>query len=366
MVVRLLNVTKSFGTLPAVDNLSLDIKQGEFLTLLGPSGCGKTTTLRLISGFESPDSGSILIEDTDVSSVPPFRRNVNTVFQSYALFPHMTIFDNVAYGLVLKKVSKPVIQTRVMELLERVGLVEKAHSLPRQLSGGQMQRIALIRALINEPKVLLLDEPLGALDAKLRKAMQIELKHVHERLGITFVYVTHDQEEALVMSDRIAVMNQGAIAQLGSPEEIYARPTSEFVADFVGTSNFIRGRTGKHNDRGPRIVIVDGCGEFQVPLLTNVSAGVPITLGIRSHNIKVIPAEQGATKGVNAVAATIEEIIYAGAMIKLVLKLPDGQTILLEDLSDAGRVDYSTFRPGQDLKIELSPSALIPFSGRPA
>jgi len=363
LVVRILNVTKSFGKLRAVDNLSLDIEQGEFLTLLGPSGCGKTTTLRLISGFETPDSGSIFLEDADVSSVPPFRRNVNTVFQSYALFPHMTIFDNVAYGLVLKKLSKSVIKTRVMELLERVGLAEKAHSLPRQLSGGQMQRIALIRALINEPKVLLLDEPLGALDAKLRKAMQIELKHVHERLGITFVYVTHDQEEALVMSDRIAVMDKGSIAQLGSPEDIYSRPKSEFVADFVGTSNFIRGRAGKHNGDGPRTVIVEGCGELQVPLLINAGTDAPVTLGIRSHNVKISPAQDGTATPANAVTATIEEVIYAGAMVKLVLKLADGQTLLLEDLSDTGRLDRSSLQTGLKLKVELNPLALIPFTG---
>ena len=276
----------------------------------------------------------------------------------------MTIFDNVAYGLVLKKVPKPVIQKRVMELLERVGLVDKARNLPRQLSGGQMQRIALIRALINEPKVLLLDEPLGALDAKLRKAMQIELKHVHDRLGITFVYVTHDQEEALVMSDRIAVMDKGSIAQLGSPEEIYAHPTSEFVADFVGASNFIRGRAGPNNVGGSRTVIVDGCGEFQVPLLQSVAADTPVTLGIRSHAIKVIPEDHEPGIAVNAVKATIEEVIYAGAMVKLLLKLPDGQTILVEDLSDGSRVDHSTVRPGQALTIDLTPSALIPFSGK--
>ncbi len=240
--VELETVTKRYGDVVAVDSVTLNIAEGEFFSLLGPSGCGKTTTLRLIAGFEMPTSGSVRIRGREMGTTPPFKRPVNTVFQSYALFPHMTVTQNIAFGLEMSKVPRDEIKRRVAEALEMVRLPEMAGRRPRQLSGGQRQRIALARALVNRPQVLLLDEPLGALDLKLRKAMQLELKALQEQVGITFIYVTHDQEEALTMSDRIAVINQGRVYQVGSPLEIYEQPASRFVADFIGETNFLEGR----------------------------------------------------------------------------------------------------------------------------
>src|SRR6478735_3404900 len=239
--VALQSVTKRFDTLVAVDDLSLELLGGEFFTLLGPSGCGKTTTLRMIAGFEQPSEGQIRIEGADVAGLP-HRRPTNTVFQSYALFPHLSVQDNVAFGLKRKRVPRAEIGRRVEAELERVGLSTEARRRPAQLSGGQQQRVALARALVNLPKVLLLDEPLGALDLKLRKGLQLELKRIQQDVGITFVYVTHDQEEALTMSDRIAVMNRGRVEQCAGPEEIYERPATTFVAGFIGVSNLMPGR----------------------------------------------------------------------------------------------------------------------------
>lgn len=239
LAVDLVNVTKQFGTFRAVEQLSLGIRDGEFFSLLGPSGCGKTTTLRMIAGFEQPTTGEIFLYGQPVTAVPASRRPVNTVFQSYALFPHLTVAQNVAFGLEMKKVARPEIDRRVRESLELIQLPQLANRYPRQLSGGQQQRVALARALVNEPEVLLLDEPLGALDLKLRKAMQLELKQIQARVGITFIYVTHDQEEALTMSDRIAVMNEGVVQQVGTPRQIYEHPLNRFVADFIGESNFV-------------------------------------------------------------------------------------------------------------------------------
>lgn len=235
------NVNRIFGDVRAVDNVSFSVREGEFFSMLGPSGSGKTTCLRLVAGFELPDAGQIIIHSDDVSGVPPYRRNVNTVFQDYALFPHMSILDNVAYGLMVRKVNKQTRQQRARDMLATVQLEHVAMRKPGQLSGGQRQRIALARALINEPRVLLLDEPLGALDLKLREAMQIELKALQRKLGITFIYVTHDQQEALGMSDRVAVFNNGKIEQIDTPQALYEKPQTAFVANFVGTSNILHG-----------------------------------------------------------------------------------------------------------------------------
>jgi spermidine/putrescine transport system ATP-binding protein len=237
--VELRGVTKRYGEIAAVDDLSLGVRHGEFLSLLGPSGCGKTTTLRLIAGFEHPDEGSLLLGGEDVSNRPPYKRNVNTVFQSYALFPHLNVLENVGYGLKQRRVNRAARERRAREALDLVRLPRLEARKPRELSGGQQQRVALARALVMEPRVLLLDEPLGALDLKVRRELQIELKRIQERVGITFVYVTHDQEEAMVMSDRVAVMNRGRIEQLDAPREIYDRPASQFVAEFIGETNLI-------------------------------------------------------------------------------------------------------------------------------
>jgi putative spermidine/putrescine transport system ATP-binding protein len=239
--VRLENVHKRFGDVVAVDGVSLDIADGEFFSMLGPSGSGKTTTLRMIAGFEEPSAGRIILHGRDITGVPPFDRDVNTVFQDYALFPHMTVGDNVGYGLVVRKVSPAVRRERVIEALRMVRLTGYEKRRPSQLSGGQRQRVALARALVNRPRVVLLDEPLGALDLKLREEMQIELKAIQQEMGITFIYVTHDQEEALTMSDRLAVFNLGRIEQIGSPAEVYEHPSTTFVAGFVGTSNLLTG-----------------------------------------------------------------------------------------------------------------------------
>ena len=352
--VRLVDVTKSFGALQAVRSLSLDIEEGEFLTLLGPSGCGKTTTLRLVSGFETPDAGTIAIAGELVNHLPAFKRNVNTVFQSYALFPHMTVFENVAYGLSLKRVDRATIRRRVGEMLERVGLPEKAQSLPRQLSGGQMQRIALARALINEPRVLLLDEPLGALDAKLRKQMQVELKQVHRTLGITFIYVTHDQEEALAMSDRIAVMSDGRIMQLDAPDAVFERPNTRFVADFVGASNFLTATAGP----GGTLTLPGGLA-LQSAFGTPAAPGSAVDFAIRPQKVRLL-ADAGDGLS-NRTPATVREVIYVGAWIRVLAELPDGTLLTLEDLPDRMAIDYRALQPGQAVTLRLPPEALLRF-----
>ena len=267
--VRLESVVKRYGDVVAVDGIDLEVRDGEFFSMLGPSGSGKTTTLRMIAGFEIPTTGRVLLHGADVTETPPFDRDVNTVFQDYALFPHMTVGDNVAYGLMVRKVPKPERVTRVTEALRMVRLVGYEGRKPSQLSGGQRQRVALARSLVNRPRVLLLDEPLGALDLKLREEMQIELKEIQQQVGITFIYVTHDQEEALTMSDRLAVFNNGKIEQVGAPADVYERPKTRFVAGFVGTSNLltgavaetILGRTGTFTVRPEKIHIADPATE---------------------------------------------------------------------------------------------------------
>ena len=262
IIVRLRDIEKNYGGKSVIDHLNLDVAQGEFLTLLGPSGCGKTTTLRMIGGFEDTDGGQIFLEDKDVAGKAPNHRDVNTVFQSYALFPHMNVFDNVAFGLVEKKVPKAEIKKRVDEMIELVQLQGMEKRMPSQMSGGQKQRVAIARALVNRPKVLLLDEPLGALDLKLRKQMQFELKELQKKLKITFIYVTHDQEAALTMSDRIAVMNEGRIEQLGTPVEIYNHPKTKFVADFIGESNIFEAYI--EEKKGNRISLVMESGKVEL------------------------------------------------------------------------------------------------------
>ncbi|MCS6848717.1 MAG: ABC transporter ATP-binding protein, partial [Anaerolineae bacterium] len=274
------DVSKVFGDVIAVDHVSMGIRQKEFFAMLGPSGCGKTTSLRMIAGFERPTSGEIYIDGKAMGNTPPFHRNVNTVFQSYALFPHMTVEQNVGFGLEMKGVSRSEIIRRVGEALELVRLPQMAKRYPRQMSGGQQQRVALARALVNRPKVLLLDEPLGALDAKLRKEMQIELKTLQREVGITFIFVTHDQEEALTMSDRIAVFSKGKVLQIGTPLEIYERPTTRFVADFIGETNFLEGKVQEVNGEFAS-VIVDGGRRFVGRAMDGVRPGVQAVVSVR-------------------------------------------------------------------------------------
>lgn len=289
-IIELKNITKIFDdSFAAVEEFNLEVKRGEFVTFLGPSGCGKTTTLRMIAGFEIPTSGEILLNGKDISQMPPNKRPINTVFQRYALFPHLNIFDNIAFGLKLKKLPKADIVKKVKKVLEMVDLEGFEDRKVQTLSGGQQQRIAIARALVNEPEILLLDEPLGALDLKMRKEMQLELKNMHERLGITFIYVTHDQEEALTMSDKIVVMSEGKIQQIGTPEDIYNEPKNAFVADFIGESNIFNGiMTGKMKVRF--------CGaEFEC--LDDVEHGTKIDAVVRPEDVIITTPEQGAIKG---------------------------------------------------------------------
>ena len=341
--VELLDVTKVFENgVVAVDRVSLQIYQGEFFSLLGPSGCGKTTTLRMIAGFEHPTAGEVLIEGRRMGHTPPFRRNVNTVFQNYALFPHMTVFDNVAFGLRMKRIPRDEIARRVREALHLVRLSGMEERYPRQLSGGQQQRVALARALVNRPRVLLLDEPLGALDLKLRKEMQLELKHLQMTVGITFIYVTHDQEEALTMSDRIAVMNAGRVLQVGTPMEIYERPASRFVADFIGESNFLRGTVQAASSAAATVVIADRF-PVEVPADRQLTVGQQVTVAVRPEKVRLVPIEAPGTNGL--LHGRIEEVIYIGTDTFYVVRMSDDTTIRVRSQNDRNRLDGGMLLP---------------------
>ncbi len=312
--VRLERVTKDFGETVAVDDLSVDVAQGEFFSLLGPSGCGKTTTLRMIGGFEEPTRGAIFLDGRDVTDQPPYKRDVNTVFQSYALFPHLDVFENVAFGLRRKKVHGQKVTDRVQGALRLVDLQGFEKRRPSQMSGGQQQRVALARALVNHPKVLLLDEPLGALDLKLRKQMQLELKRIQDEVGITFIYVTHDQEEAMTMSDRLAVMRLGRIEQVGPPEEVYERPQTEFVASFLGASNLLDGEL-KERRNGVAAVLLAGGDTVHLPAKqAPYEVGTAVKVGVRPEKITIEREDEGETlaAGWNRVAGLLRMSTYIG------------------------------------------------------
>lgn len=328
IAVEIRGVTKKFGEVLAVDNVSIQIEDGEFFSLLGPSGCGKTTTLRMIGGFEMPTAGEIYIMGEAQGFKPPYQRPVNTVFQSYALFPHMTISQNIAFGLEMQKVPKAEIKKRVNEMLELVQLPGMGRRKPKQLSGGQRQRIALARALINHPKVLLLDEPLGALDLKLRKEMQLELKAIQERVGITFIYVTHDQEEAITMSDRIAVMNQGKVLQLGSPEEIYEKPANHFVADFIGETNFIPGKVRQLQSGKYGLEISDGQILSAGWAEEGVSIGEASLISVRPEKLRIYPAEQSPEfVNLSKISGVIEQSVYIGTDTRYIVRLTEETSV---------------------------------------
>ena len=339
--VRLVSLTKRFEDVVAVDDLSLDIEHGRFVALLGPSGCGKTTTLRMIGGFEQPTVGVIELGGRDVSGLPPYRRDVNTVFQSYALFPHLTIFENVAFGLRRRKVKGDELKRRVVDALELVGLAGLERRKPRQLSGGQQQRIALARALVNRPRVLLLDEPLGALDLKLRKEMQLELKRIQHEVGITFVHVTHDQEEAMTMADRIVIMNGGRIEQEGTPAELYEHPHSGFVAGFLGVSNLLHGTVSGED----RVTLRDGT-EVVVPGRTLAGRSGVVRIGVRPEKLRTGDAEH------NTVSGTVSETAYIGVSTQYIVDTPAGPvTVYVQN----DRPGAQGIAPGERLTLCWSP-----------
>jgi len=346
-------VTKAFGDVVAVNDVSFEIPGGSFFSMLGPSGCGKTTTLRMIAGFETPDRGRIVLQGRDVTWVPPAKRNVNMVFQNYGLFPHMTVGDNVAFGPKLRKWSRDEVRTRVAEVLRTVRLEGMEDRRPGQLSGGQQQRVALARALVNRPAALLLDEPLGALDLKLRKEMQLELKAIQARTDTTFIYVTHDQEEAMTMSDTIAVMNAGSVEQLASPRELYQRPRSTFVAGFIGVSNLLTLRVDRREGEllvmdlgeGQRILAVDGASG-PGPMSTDREQ----TITVRPEWIKLgrsDPAAAGDRE--TAVDATVVDVVYLGSVTQLIVELRTGERLMVHRLND--EVGVEDPRPGDPIAL---------------
>jgi spermidine/putrescine transport system ATP-binding protein len=351
--VRLVDVVKKFGDAVAVDHINLEVLDGEFFSLLGPSGCGKTTTLRMIGGFEEPTSGLIELQGQDVTWLPPYKRNVNTVFQSYALFPHLTIFENVAFGLRRRKVKDSEIKARVSEMLKLVELPGYDQRRPTQISGGQAQRVALARALINRPAVLLLDEPLGALDLKLRKQMQVELKRIQQDVGITFIYVTHDQEEAMTMSDRIAVMNKGHYEQLGDPESLYERPTTRFVAGFLGVSNLLEGAVEGADDAYATIRLPDD-SRIRAPRAL-VGANQAVSVGIRPEKIRLHEPSATTPSGHNHLLGVVRDASYLGVSTQYQVEARGGArvTVYEQNVERARRSEL--WAPGEEVQLTWAP-----------
>jgi len=353
--IALEGVVKSFRSgaesVNAVNGVDLAIARGEFFSLLGPSGCGKTTTMRMIAGFEDPTRGVVRLDGRDVTGVPANHRDVNMVFQSYALFPHMSVADNVAFGLRRKGVPKPETARRVAEMLDLVELGHRARHRPSQLSGGQQQRVALARALVNQPGALLLDEPLGALDLKLRQSMQVELKRIQREVGITFVYVTHDQGEALTMSDRIAVMNDGAVEQLGTPSEIYERPASRFVADFIGTSNLLRGVVRGAGADVWTVEVGDGATALVAELPGTVTTGSHLHLTVRPEKVRIGTERPGGD--VSRVPGTVTETVYTGAATHYQVDVGGGEAITVYQQNASGSAP--TARRGQQVWLSWHP-----------
>ncbi|MGH2614116.1 MAG: ABC transporter ATP-binding protein [Thermomicrobiales bacterium] len=335
-------IEKRYGPVIAVDDVSLDIAPGEFVTLLGPSGSGKTTTLMMLAGFEIPTAGEIYVDDDPIASVPPYRRNIGMVFQNYALFPHMTVGENIAFPLQMRRMNRAEITRQTSAVLQLVGLPGYEGRYPRQLSGGQQQRVAVARALVFNPRVLLMDEPLGALDKQLRERLQLEIKALHEQLGVTIIYVTHDQEEALIMSDHIAVMNEGLIEQFGRPTELYDEPSSRFVANFIGESNFIEG-TLQRLDGATACIDAPGLGELRAPVHPGLAASAPVSLTVRPE--KLVTTDDGAAPDMNAVSGTVEDVVFVGEMRRYVVLLPGGQRLVLKAQNRAGVQNFDRGDP---------------------
>ena len=356
--VVLVDLVKRFADVTAVAGINLDMPPGEFFSFLGPSGCGKTTTLRLIAGFERPDEGQILLDGVDMAQTPPHKRNVNTVFQNYALFPHLSVADNVGFGLRYKDVSKQEARKRVLDTLELVRLQGLERRRPSQLSGGQQQRVALARALVLNPSVLLLDEPLGALDAKLRKALQIELKALQEEVGITFIYVTHDQEEALTMSDRLAVMSNGRVEQVGTPSEVYEEPSTAYVADFLGVSNLMDAQAESTDGQG-RCTIQLGDFELVAERGDTDSRG-PVKVVIRPERIRL---EESGAAGENRIPGMVERVVYVGSIMQVIVHLASGPTLQAWVQNQGDGLPYAQ---GHPVTVHLPADALRVLMGTSA
>lgn len=351
-VLELRNITKSFGKTEVLRNISIKIGKGEFITLLGPSGCGKTTILRIIAGLEEPDGGRVFLNGIDVTGTEPNKRDVNTVFQNYALFPHMNVEDNIAYGLRIRKTDKKEIAERVSWALELVQLAGYNKRYPNELSGGQKQRVAIARAIVNNPKVLLLDEPLGALDLQLRKQMQMELKRLQKKLGITFVYITHDQEEAINMSDRIAVIREGAFEQIGTPAQVYDLPKTSYVAEFVGNANLLHGRTVEVKNGVASIEVAGGLVKAALRDKQPVP-GMEVTLAVRSENVRLYK-----DRTETGIKCRLKEVSFAGGMQKIFLQLADGTEVVYSSLgmNSAFEPDselYMSFDAGHGVLVDL-------------
>jgi spermidine/putrescine transport system ATP-binding protein len=373
VAVRLVQLTKRFGGdatgrrvagyveganpdagFLAVDHIDLDVNEGEFFSLLGPSGCGKTTTLRMIGGFEQPTEGRIELQGEDVTWLPAYKRNVNTVFQNYALFPHLTIFENVAFGLRRKKVSGADVKKRVTEMLELVELPGYERRKPGQISGGQAQRVALARALVNKPAVLLLDEPLGALDLKLRKQMQVELKRIQQEVGITFIYVTHDQEEAMTMSDRIAVMNRGKYEQLGDPEALYERPQTNFVAGFLGVSNLLPATRDGTDNGYAGFRLADGSA-VRVPAGIVEGRGSSVAIGIRPEKFRMIESSKDVPPGLNRAPGVVTHASYLGVSTQYIVTLADGHRVTVFEQNVERATKAELWAAGEQVVLAWSP-----------
>jgi spermidine/putrescine transport system ATP-binding protein len=362
--VRLTQVTRAYGDVLAVDHIDLEVVAGEFFSLLGPSGCGKTTTLRMIGGFEQPTSGLIELHGEDVTWLPPYQRQVNTVFQNYALFPHLTIYENVAFGLRRKRVKDAEIKSRVTEMLALVELPGYEKRKPTQISGGQAQRVALARALINRPRVLLLDEPLGALDLKLRKQMQVELKRIQKEVGITFIYVTHDQEEAMTMSDRIAVMNKGRYEQLGDPETLYEHPTTRFVAGFLGVSNLLGGTVDGSADGYATLTLADGTR-------IRVAAGLvgdrtTVSAGVRPEKIRLNEVTETVPAGRNLLHGTVTDVAYIGVSTQYIVEVRGGARVMVYEQNLERATKSELWSRGEKVQLSWNPDHTFVVEALPA
>jgi spermidine/putrescine transport system ATP-binding protein len=373
VAVRLVQLTKRFGGdttgrrvaqyvegadpergFLAVDHIDLEVRDGEFFSLLGPSGCGKTTTLRMIGGFEQPTEGTIELAGEEVTWLPPYRRNVNTVFQNYALFPHLSIFENVAFGLRRRKLSSPEVTKRVTAMLELVELPGYERRKPSQISGGQAQRVALARALVNKPAVLLLDEPLGALDLKLRKQMQVELKRIQQEVGITFIYVTHDQEEAMTMSDRIAVMNHGRYEQLGDPEVLYERPQTRFVAGFLGVSNLLPATPNGASDGYAGYKLADGT-TVRIPQATVEDQPGTVAIGVRPEKIRLSEPEDEVSAALNRLSGVITDASYLGVSTQYIVNLADGHRVTVYEQNVERATKAELWKAGEQVQLAWLP-----------